>query len=297
MPRQYGSPRKRAAKSTSDTSTLHKGRAGNATQRDVARLAGVSQSAVSRVYGNSDYVADDVRQRIEAAAQQLRYQPDALARGLISGRSSIVAIVMADIGNPFYPYVLDLLTDSLQRRGLQVLLFNAARGQTVDDLIPSVLQYRVQGIIITTASLSSGAATLCADNHVPVVMFNRYTHRGGAHAVACDNVLGGEMAADTLADADCRYVAYIGGVATSSTNEDRKRGFVSRMESAAFPLLSVVDHAFTYEWGSEAVDRILVQWPQLDGLFCADDAIAFGAIDSLRYRHNLPVPGKVSVVG
>jgi DNA-binding LacI/PurR family transcriptional regulator len=268
-----------------------------ATQHDVARLADVSQSAVSRVFRNAGYVADDVRERIEAAAIQLRYQPDALARGLITGRSTIVAIVMADIVNPFYPYVLDVMTDGLQKRGLQALLFNAARGQSIDDLLHIVLQYKVKGIVITTASLSSKATTLCADQGVPVVMFNRYTRLGSAHAVACDNVLGGRTAAHALLTAGCRNLAYIGGVAESSTNEDRKNGFLQGLSERRVLPYIVVDKEFTYNWGSDAVDHVFKKFPQLDGLFCADDVIAFGAIDSLRYNHDRRVPLDVSVVG
>jgi DNA-binding LacI/PurR family transcriptional regulator len=274
-----------------------KKRARPATQHDVARVAGVSQSAVSRVYAARGYVSEDLRKRIARAARTLQYQPDALARGLITGRSSIVAIVIAGITNPFYPWVLDVLTDALQRRGWQMFLFNAAGTQTVDDVIPSVLQYRVRGVVIMTAELSSNTAALCKEKRVPVVLFNRYTRKGGIHGVACDNERGGEMAAESLLAAGCKQIAYIGGLSNSSTNVDRKVGFLRVLNRHDCKPVAVVEKNFTYVWGAEAVDQIIQASPTLDGLFCGDDAVAFGAIDALRSRYQRRIPLDVSVIG
>jgi DNA-binding LacI/PurR family transcriptional regulator len=267
------------------------------TQRDVAGLANVSQAAVSRVMANNGYVASEVRSRIEKAVRELGYRPDALARGLITGKSNIVAIVMANVVNPFYPIVLDAFTEELQRRGRQVLLFNAAHHQTVDDLIPAVLQYRVAGIIITTASLSTTATALCAARNVPVVLFNRYSKSENSNAVSCDNRLGGEQAATLLLSAGCKKLAYIGGFPDSSTNMDRRTGFIKFARKNGVRPVAIEERAFSYEWGAAAMTSIISRHPGVDGVFCADDVIAFGALDALRYHHNKRVPRDVSVIG
>ena len=141
------------------------------TQKEVAKLAGVSQSVVSRVLGGG-VVSALAKEKVLAIAKSVGYQPDALARSLVTRQTDIVGIVMADIMNPFYPFVLEKFISALQKKGQQVLLFNAPRDKDVDEELSLVLQYRVKGIIITSASLSSRMARVCRENGTPVVLFN-----------------------------------------------------------------------------------------------------------------------------
>ncbi|MET2829208.1 LacI family DNA-binding transcriptional regulator [Mesorhizobium shangrilense] len=267
------------------------------TQHDVARLANASQAAVSRVIANNGYVASDVRQRIEDAAEQLGYRPNPLARGLTKGQSNIIAVVMADIINPFYPIALDALTDAIQRSGREVLLFNAAHHQTVDDVIPAVLKYRVAGIIITTALLSSKAAEMCESMNVPVVLLSRHSQRSESFVVRCDNQLGATQAAQLMISGGCKRLAYIGGRPNSSTNTDRRVGFVSAVEKAGLAPVTVIEEIFDYRWGMDATAALFADVPDIDGVFCGDDVIAFGALDCLRFKLGKRVPQDVSVVG
>ncbi len=269
----------------------------NATQKDVARLAGVSQATVSRYISGSARLSPDVRGRILRAIDTLGYTPDPMARGLSSGQSDIVAIVMANITNPWYPAALELMTRALQERGLQTLLFNATPPQTVDDLIPSVLQYRVNGVIITTAVLSSFGAELCRRHKVPVVLFNRATRTGGVHSVSCDNVEGGRKAADILLKGGARRLVFIGGMEEASTSRDRKKGFTDRLGEWDVALLDSMDKEFTYEWGYAATLDLFSRHRGIDAVCCADDEIATGAVDALRYELQLRVPEDVQVLG
>jgi DNA-binding LacI/PurR family transcriptional regulator len=267
------------------------------TQKEVAKLAGVSQAAVSRWTSGRGYVAAEVRERIEKAVDALGYAPHPLAQGLSSGQSEIVAIVMANITNPWYPLVLERITQVLQAANKQVLLFNATPPQSVDDVVPDVLRYRVRGVIVTTASLTSTAAQQFTEQGVPVVLFNRTTRTGGAHAVSCDNADGGRMAADALMRSGARHVAFVGGTPDSSTNADRLRGFRQQLAEWGQAPVEEVGREYTYAWGFEAVLEVMARHPEIDGLFCADDEIASGAIDALRYRLGKRVPQDVRVMG
>lgn len=270
---------------------------GRVTQRDIARHASASQAAVSRVLMKKGYVADDVKKRIEEAILTLGYRPDPAARSLISGRSNIIAIVMANVLNPFFPLALDALTGALRKRGRDILLFNAAAGQKIDELIPEVLRYRVAGIIVTTADLTSRAAEICNEAGVPVVMFHRYAELGNAPIVACDNARGGSDAANLLLDAGCRKLAYLGGNSGSSPNRDRRAGWLEALAARGLAPVATMNGSFTYDWGAEGVARLMHQGSDFDALFCGDDAIACGAIDALRYKFGLRVPEDVSLVG
>lgn len=267
------------------------------TQKDVARLAGVSQAAVSRVQGGHGYVAEPVRARIMAAMAALDYRPDPLAQSLITGRSNIVAVVVGNMLNPFFPVLLDAMTESMRLLRREVLLFNLAPGQDIDDLIPDVLRYKVAGIIVAAATLSSRASEQCDAAGVPVVLFHRYTELGGTFAVACNNVGGGELVARLLLAAGRSRVAYIGGLMDSSPNRDRRAGFIQGLARQGVAPILVEDGEFSYAWGRRATLQLFRSGIAPDGIFGGDDAIACGVLDALRHDLKLQVPEDVSVVG
>jgi DNA-binding LacI/PurR family transcriptional regulator len=268
-----------------------------ATSIDVARLAGVSQSTVSRTFsGNGGKVSPETQKKVLTAARELGYTPNVIAKSLSTQRTSIVGIVMADITSPFYPYVLELFITELQKIGRQVLLFTAGPHQEVDDTLPLVLQYRVDALIITSATLSSEMADKCAWEGTPVILFNRYVPGANASAVSCDNVAGGRLVADLFLDAGHTRPAYIAGVKNASTNIDREKGFIGRLKERGLTEWLREQGAYTYESGYECARRLLQRDDPPDAIFCANDITALGAIDAARDLQ-VRIPEDVSIVG
>jgi len=265
------------------------------TQKQVAKLAGVSQSVVSRVFGGG-VVSASAKEKILTIAKSVGYQPDALARSLVTRQTDIVGIVMADIMNPFYPFVLEKFISALQKKGQQVLLFNAPRDKDVDEELSLVLQYRVKGIIITSATLSSRMARVCRENGTPVVLFNRYIPNTPTWAVSCDNVRGAREVADLLLDSKHTKIAYIGGNPNTSTNRDRKSGFVDRLAERGKKPVLITDRTYSYEWGYEAASQF-VRPSKINAVFCANDIIALGVIDAIRNELKARIPEDISVIG
>lgn len=177
------------------------------TSIDVARMANVSQSAVSRTFTPGASVSDDTKQRVLEAAQSLGYRPNALARSLISGRSRIVGLVVAYLENHFYPIVIERLSRALQTHGYHVMLFMTEPGQQ-DQVINEILQYKMDGVVLASVSLSSHIAEECANIGVPVVLFNRDIP--DSH-FSSDNELGGRLVAELLAQKQHKRIAYIAG--------------------------------------------------------------------------------------
>jgi DNA-binding LacI/PurR family transcriptional regulator len=267
------------------------------TSVDVARLTGVSQSTVSRVLSGNERVAPDVRNKVLTVAHELGYNPNALARSLTCQRSNIIGIVMADISSPFYPYVLAKFTDKIQQMGRQVLLFNAAPDRDVDDVLPLALQYQVDALIITSTTISSAMADVCAARGTPVILFNRYAPGAQASAVCCDNVEGGRFVANLLLDAGHQRLAYIAGKQNTSTNLDREKGFTDRLAERGYGACVREQGAYTYESGAEAAVRLMALPKRPDAIFCANDIMALGALDAIRFGCGLRAPQDVSVIG
>ena len=194
------------------------------TSGDVARLAKVSQSAVSRTFTPGASVSARTREKVLNAAQELGYRPNALARAMISGRSGLIAMLVAYLDNQFYPIVLERLSRALQDRNYHVLLFMTDPGRR-DDVVQKILEFQVEGIVMASATLSSGLARECARTGIPVVMLNRYVPSSPASSVTSDNIEGGRLVARFLLDGGHERIAYVAGAEDSSTNRDREAGF------------------------------------------------------------------------
>ena len=147
-----------------------------ATSYDVARHAGVSQSAVSRCFKQGASVAPRTREKILAAARALNYYPNAIAQGLITRRSNLVAVIISNLTNLYYPEVLAELTQRLSGQGIRVLLFSLAAESDVDEVLDQVWRYRVDGAIVA-ARLHPDQLAAFADRGVPLVLYNRDRRR------------------------------------------------------------------------------------------------------------------------
>ncbi len=268
------------------------------TSYDVARRAGVSQATVSRAFSRNGYVSDAARQRILEAAKELRFRPNAIARGLITRRSRLVAVVMADVQYSFYLTLLHELHRSLHAEGYQALLKSMPSSADIDGVIPDVLSYQVDGVIVASARLSSRASLMCRDADIPIVLVNRYVAEDDSFSsVGSDNIDAGRKAAAFLLAAGHKHLAFIAGLADTSTSADRERGFfdeVSR-QSGRQPARRTGD--FTYEGGSAAARELMNLTPRPDAIFCASDIMAIGAMDVIRSELGLRVPEDVSVIG
>jgi DNA-binding LacI/PurR family transcriptional regulator len=271
-----------------------------ATSLDVARLAGVSQSAVSRCFTSGASVSHAMRDKVREAARKLGYQPNAHARSLITGRSRIIGLVLSALDNLFYPAVLERLAKRLQQDGYHLLIFIGDNANS-DDLVQEILQYKVDGIVLGATTLSSALAQRCADASIPVVLFNRVMASGSAGAVSSvrsDNVGGGRDIARFLVAGGHQRIAYIAGREDSSTNLERERGFREglaeqgqRIYARAIGNYDVAQaRQAALELFADAADRP-------DAVFVAGDQMAVAVIDALRHELGLAVPEDVSVVG
>lgn len=264
---------------------------------EVARLAGVSQAAVSRVFTPGASVSDEMRAKVMAAAKQLGYRPNAIARSLSLQSSHIIGLVMIRFWNPFYARLLQEFTNRLQTLGYWVLVLNVAADTPLENAIPTALQYQVDGIIVTSATLSSGLAEECARVGTPVVLFNRYSLESSVNAVCCDNVAGGRLVADALLNAGHTRLAYIAGEAGSSTNRDREQGFTERLAARGVSLYARESGDYSYESGYQAALRLFARPERPDAVFCANDLMAMAALDAAQCELSLRVPEDVSIIG
>jgi DNA-binding LacI/PurR family transcriptional regulator len=271
---------------------------GKIAARHLAQELGVSISTVSRAFSPDSNVAPQTRDRILARAKAIGYQPNPFARSLITQRTRIVSIFISDIFNPFFPEVLTMLTEALQKHGLSVMLFHVPSGRTPDEVLPQALLYQPEYVIVMTATVSFQNAMAVSAPGPRLIFFNRYVPNSNTFSVTCDNALGGRAVAEFLVRTGHRRMAYIAGTPGATTSIDRGRGFVEGCAAAGRDVLQdTFARVFSYEDGRAGANRLMRANPDLDALFCANDLVALGAIDALRHDLGLRVPHDVSVIG
>jgi DNA-binding LacI/PurR family transcriptional regulator len=269
---------------------------GRATSYDVARYAGVSQSAVSRCFKQGASVAPRTREKILAAARTLNYYPNAFAQGLITKRTNLVAIIISNLTNLYYPEVLAELTQRLSAQGIRVLLFSLAAESDVDDVLDQVWRYRVDGAIVA-ARLDPSQLAAFADRGVPVVLYNRIGEGLPAASVCCDSISGEHALVEGLVEAGHTWFGIIAGPADSYVGEERVQAAQRKLVELGRQAL-IVRGNYDYESGDVGLKELMrVTGRKLDALICANDLMAIGAIDCARSNFGIDVPHDLSIVG
>jgi DNA-binding LacI/PurR family transcriptional regulator len=268
-----------------------------ATATDVAALAQVSQSAVSRTFTPGASVSETTRTRVLAAASKLNYTPNHIARSLSTQRSYIVGVALTYLDNQFYPQVLQSLSDELGNAGYRVLLFITHGRSDTDPALEELLRYRVDALILASTSLSSRLADECARVGVPVVMFNTLDAAGTIPGVCGSNELGGRTIAHYLAAGGHTRYAFMAGVQESSTTCERERGFVRGLHELGLGKPLHEKGMYTFDGAIAATRRLLKRADRPDAIFCANDHMAFAAIQVARGEFGLDVGREISIVG
>ncbi len=269
----------------------------NVTIVDVAGHAGVSVSAVSRAFNSEASCSPAMRKKVLKAATELGYKPNRLARGLKS-RSNLVGILVTDFENPAYLSILNDFTSTLQRNGYHSLLINVGEDMDIREAVELVMEYHVDGLIVTSFSLPAELVNVCHSQGTPVVLFARRSLNNAVTVVCCDNVLAGRMAADSLSEAGYKKFAFVGGVEGSSTSIERQRGFITRLVELGHQHWQVIDAGrYSYDAGFDATCRLFGRSDPPDALFFADDILACGGMDAVRYELGLAIPSQVGVIG
>ena len=268
------------------------------TSIDVARLAGVSQAAVSRVFTPGASASAQTVEKVRRAAEQLGYRPNRLARSLNTGRSGMVGLAIGYLENQFYPLVLQHLSQALQARGYHILVFmTGGPDENADAVIEEILDYQVDGLIAASIGLSSQLARRARMADVPVVLLNRGQDDGAVSSVTSDNRAGGREVADFLVAGGHRRIAYIAGWEAASTQRDRELGFREGLAAHGLELWARACGEFERATAIEAARALFSADERPDAVFVANDHMALPVMDVIRHELGLRIPEDVSVVG
>ncbi|MDB4008980.1 LacI family DNA-binding transcriptional regulator [Amylibacter sp.] len=267
------------------------------TLKDVAELAGVSRSAVSRTYTEGASVSLKTREKVKKAALELGYSPNALASSLTTGRTKMIGLVSNNFRNPFFLEVFDLFTRGLQERGLRPLLVNLSEETEPEASIKMLRQYSVDGVIVASSTLKPGFSKAFKDAGFPVVHpFGSHNENPIVDVLGIDNIMAGRMAALTLIARGYSKIAFLGGPQTATTTIDRGKGFLSVINAHSNCSCST---SFATEYSFEAGRSSMLELMKgklAEAYFCADDVLSIGALSALQ-SGGYSVPKDIGIIG
>jgi DNA-binding LacI/PurR family transcriptional regulator len=267
------------------------------TLKEVAERAGVSRSAVSRTFTEGASVSLKTRRKVEKAADELGYHPNALASSLTTGRTKLIGLISNNFHNPLFLEVFDLFTRSLQERGLRPLLVNLSDETDPANSIRLLRQYSVDGVIVASSTLTPRFSKLFRDAGIPVVhSFGRFASAPDVHVVGIDNVECGRMAARTLIARGYERIAFLGGPEQATSTIDRRAGFweVASQAEGLTVTESFAD-AYSFDAGRAEMLRLLKSNPA-EAYFCGDDVLSIGALSAVQSM-GLNVPSDIGLIG
>lgn len=272
------------------------------TIKDVAQAAGVSTQTVSRVMNKFSYVSGETRQRVESVVEQLGYRPSTLARSLSQQRSYTLGVVTFGLKYIGPARTLNGVADKADELGYMLLMkeldnFNTNR---IDDVIDSLLARQVDGIVWVAPEIGDNHTWVEERmNKIPVpVLFLAMQPRNGISSVATDNYNGAVLAIQHLLDCGRKNIGHISGPLSWWEADERKRGWREMLSNAGFSTSD--DQCAEGNWssssGEQAFIQLLESFPEMDGVFVANDQMALSVLREA-YRRGIRVPEELAVIG
>ncbi len=265
----------------------------SATLNDVARLVGVSARTVSRVVNNEDVVAEPTRSRILAAIAELGYRPNPLARALITQRSGTLGLIAADNTDPFFTELAERIERIATDMGL-TMLFASSRGDADHQrsLLETMRSHAVDGVLMFPVPNTETQLLEFARNGLTLVTIDEDLEGENLSSVASDIRTGAVLAVGHLRDRGCHRIAMV--ASDYKLRRAREAGYRSALAPGAAVLVERAQPLAA--GGLEAMNRLLVREPAIDGVFAYNDLMALGAIRAL-VASGRKVPDDVRVVG
>ena len=269
-----------------------------ATSHTVAKLAGVSRSAVSRTFTPNASVSKKTKIKVMTAANALGYRPNFLAQSLITKKTYLIGLIMADWDNPYYASTLRSYGEKLQKEGYQVILVTINKKNNVNDSINFLLQYQVEGIIMLSVVPSLEMTLLCDKKDTPIVLVGDSSNKIQICNINVDHKSIGANLANLALDLGYKRIVLIRGNKKIKSGVIRTTAFkkVLKKQNRA-KIIANLTGILGHDQGYKAMEDIMKLKLKPDLVICSSDITALGILDAATTDFNLDVPKDLSIIG
>ncbi|PHR93534.1 MAG: LacI family transcriptional regulator [Blastopirellula sp.] len=267
------------------------------TSFDVAKIAGVSRSAVSRAFTTGASISPETREKVLEAAAGLGYRVNLVARGLNKQRTDLVGLIVSALSTPYRAMQIDALAKQLVRDGFRPMLFCIDESMREEQLLSILLNYQVSGVVITSDAPPVAICEECARMQVPLVLIHRMDNLPFVDRVNGDDLKGGRMAADVLVQSGRRHLIAVKLEDPGYSGIARISAFHERAAELGIPSGDISVLGDEYEGGVAAAPSVLEQLDHFPGVFCPSDTVALGLLDTLRNKHAIRIPEQLGLIG
>ncbi|MGA1832925.1 substrate-binding domain-containing protein [Rhizobium wenxiniae] len=266
--------------------------------KEVADRAGVSRSAVSRTFTPGASVSEETRRRVMEAAEALGYHVNHLARGLMRNESGLVCLIVSEMDTPYRASLIRAISRQLQNVSKIAMLINTDRSdKSVDDALRLAISYRADASIILSGMPDKSISDLCVKSGQRLVLINRDEEREGALMINLHDREAARRAFIAFQRAGCRRLAFANSDVRTPSLMAREEGFVSAAQAAGFEVAVERFGSTRYQSGVVLAQRLLTREVRPDAIFCANDLLACGVMDTARHQFRLEIPNDLCVVG
>jgi len=266
---------------------------------EVAKLAGVSPITASRAIRGVGYVSEAARARIMEAAAQLNYTPDPLARRMRGDKSNLIGVFVNNYGSLVLHELIKAISDEARRKGFDLIVFNAERFDRPGRMETSdMLSKLCDGLLLLLPNHSDGYLDVIEKQGFPCVLVNFDAREMNLPVVVAENRIGARTGVEHLLALGHRRIGFIAGTGGTGQSAERQKGYADALQAAGLPLdpALMAEGGFVQEGGYAAAERLLALAERPSAIFCANDEMAFGAIDAINSK-GLKVPADISVMG
>ena len=269
-----------------------------ATIEDVAKLAGLSRSTVSRVINNHPYVSEEKKKLVKEAMEQLQYVPNSSARSLRNQRTDIIAVIIPRVMNPFFAQFVESLEIAASQHHYQLIVCQTLYSANKELNYLNLLKTRqVDGVIMTTL-LNDWKDVEPFLEYGPIMLCNEFDEQANVPMIHMDQKYGGYMATKHLIDLGHEKIVYCCGNVNSNVSKAREEGFRKAMEEAGLHLPDdyIFRNVFTYDDGKNVLRKMAAMTDKPTAIFTGSDEVAAGVISEAK-RRGIRIPNDLAVVG
>lgn len=266
-----------------------------ASIREVAKLAGVSPSTVSRVMNNTANVDEEKKQRVLAAIEETGFQPNELARALFKKSSKIIGVIVPTIENPFFNELAKAIEEEAYQKGFRILLCNSNDDAEKEKMnVQMLTQMNADGLIIMTNSDKTGP--VIEECKLPVVVLDRMlAGNGGIAHIESDHYKGGILATEHLLECGCKNIVCMRAPQELSSGKKRYQAYKDVCTKYGIEE-QIIDCKYSYTAGLDAAEEILHKYPNVDGIIANNDMVAISVYKVLQ-KAGYRVPEDVQLIG